>query len=378
MIRKLLLFTFACTSLFAEPIPGTTVAPGFKLQVFSDQIKQPRTIASRPDGVVFVTSAASDKIYGLKDTTGSGKSDKFWVVADNVTGSHGIELRGDDLYVAESGRILKIHLDKDAREKSREVILDEKSLPANGGHPTRMLAIGPDNRLYTGLGASSNINLDDKDPLSRKRQKVWSYALDGSDEQLFATGLRNTQKIDWQPETKELFGTDHGSDNISRDPLVNSDNPSCEFNHLIKGKDYGHPYVVTGADGKNMPRPEYAGFAETVEKLEKSLPAAFPLGGHVSPTGWIFYRGTAFPKEYRGAAIVCLRGSWNSSVKHGYRVEALLFENGKPVRAKTLVDFLSADKSKESDRPVDAANYPDGSVLFTGQTASRVYKLSAE
>ncbi|MEO6053699.1 MAG: PQQ-dependent sugar dehydrogenase [Chthoniobacterales bacterium] len=378
MIRKLLFLTFACSSLFAQTIPGTTVAPGFKLQIFSNQIKQPRTITSRPDGVVFVTSSASDKIYGLKDTTGSGVADQFWVVADNITGAHGIVSRGDDLYVGENGRILKIHLDKNAKEESRGVILDEKILPSGGGHNTRMLAIGPDNRVYTGLGSSSNIGLDNKDALALKRQKVWSYKLDGTDEQLIATGLRNTQKIDWQPETGELFGTDHGSDSISRNPPVNNDNPSCEFNHLIRGKDYGHPYVVTGADGKNMPRPEYAGYAETVEKLEKSLPAAFPLGGHMSPTGWIFYRGTTFPKEYHGAAIVCLRGSWNSTVKHGYRVEALIFENGNPVRAKTLVDFLSADKSKESDRPVDATNYPDGNILFTGETASRVYKLSTD
>ncbi|MEO6848149.1 MAG: PQQ-dependent sugar dehydrogenase [Chthoniobacterales bacterium] len=361
----------------AQTPPGITVDPQFKLQVFSDKIERPRTITARADGVVFVTSATKNQIFGLKDTTGTGVADQFWVVADNITGAHGIVSRGDDLYVGENGRILKIHLDKNAKEESRTVILDEKTLPSGGGHNTRMLAIGPDNRIYTGLGSSSNIGLDNKDALTLKRQKVWSYKLDGTDEQLFATGLRNTQKIDWNPKTSELFGTDHGSDNISPDPLINNDNPSCEFNHLIKGKDYGHPYVVTGADGKNAPRPEYAGYAETVEKLEKSLPAAFPLGGHMSPTGWIFYRGKTFPQEFRDSAILCLRGSWNSTVKHGYCVEALIFENGLPVKAKKLVDFLPPDKSREADRPVDASNYPDGSILFTGEIAGRVYKLSA-
>lgn len=362
----------------AADLDGITVAPGFRLAVFADGLKQPRTLAIREDGTVFLTQMDSGEILALKDDDGDGSADRRWVVAEDIRRPHGLVARGDALWVAESGRILRLDLDADAREKARTVVLDERTLPSGGGHWTRMLALGPDDRLYTGLGDSQNISTDDRDAVSRKRQKIWTYRQDGSDERLYCTGLRNTQKIDWHPRTGRLYGTDHGSDNFSADPVINNDNPACEFNRLEPGRDYGHPYVVTGADGKNRIRPEYADAPDIHQRMARSLPAAFALGGHVAPTGWTFYRGAGLGDDYDGAAFLCFRGSWNSTVKKGYALEAIVFQGGLPREARRIVSFLPRGGGHEQDRPVDAAQHPDGSLLFTGEVKGRIYRLTKQ
>jgi glucose/arabinose dehydrogenase len=69
------------------------------------------------------------------------------------------------------------------------------------------------------------------------------YNLDGSDGEIFASGLRNT--VGFLFDRKEIVGVDMGRDQIG------DDIPPEEINIIEQGKDYGWPYCY--GDGINNP-----------------------------------------------------------------------------------------------------------------------------
>ena len=47
---------------------------------------------------------------------------------------------------------------------------------------------------------------------------------------------------------------------------------------------------------------------------------AIVVAAHVAALGLTFYRGSAFPQDYRTDAFVAQHGSWNRTKKYGYDV----------------------------------------------------------
>ena len=56
-----------------------------------------------------------------------------------------------------------------------------------------------------------------------------------------------------------------------------------------------------------------------------TVPDVF-IQAHSAPLQIVFYKGEDFPAEYDGSAFVTLRGSWNRSIRTGYKVVRLLFD----------------------------------------------------
>ena len=94
--------------------------------------------------------------------------------------------------------------------------------------------------------------------------------------------------------------------------------------------------------------------------------ALWTFGSHWAANGWKFLQKNGAAGN-RGDAFVACRGSWNSSVKVGYRVQRVLFDEwtGKPYGSQMIVGTLGQDGTQVLARPVDCAEAPDGSVLFT-------------
>ena len=63
---------------------------------------------------------------------------------------------------------------------------------------------------------------------------------DGSELEIYASGIRNTVGFDWHPITEELWFTDNGRDRMG-------DNfPDDELNHAPEqGLDFGYPHCHT-------------------------------------------------------------------------------------------------------------------------------------
>jgi cytochrome c553 len=191
------------------------------------------------------------------------------------------------------------------------------------------------------------------------------YHPDGSGEEIFATGLRNSVGFDWRPEDGQIYATDNGRD------LLGDDFPPCELNRLVPGGFYGWPV----ASGDRVPDPDFGRGQEA--RIAASTPPVHGFRAHNAPLGMTFLRGDGVPAEYRGAAVVALHGSWNRKRKDGYKVVSLHWRaDGRIEERDFLTGFLGASDDDIIGRPVDVAEGPDGSVYVSDDYAGSVYRVA--
>ncbi len=178
---------------------------------------------------------------------------------------------------------------------------------------------------------------------------------------------------------------DHGSDWFGREvgdkegeqPITDY-NPPAEMNKYIQGGFYGHPFIV----GNRVPRYEFMKRPDIIELAAKTIVPEWCGGAHYAPCGMMFYTGNQFPAEIKNDAFVAYHGSWNRSVKSGYQVTRVLFENGKPYGELPYVKFLTDDQ-KVLGRPVDVIQAPDGTLFISddgnktvdGYKQNNIYRL---
>ena len=99
---------------------------------------------------------------------------------------------------------------------------------------------------------------------------------------------------------------------------------------------------------------------------------------HSAPLGIAFYDAAQFPPNYRGDAFVALHGSWNRSLRTGYKVIRLLFHDGHPTGE--YEDFLTGfviDDHRVWGRPVGVAVAHDGALLVTEDGNGTLWRIGA-
>lgn len=366
----------------AAAVPeGIWVRPGFKLTVAESTIKAPRFMQFGPDGALYVSVPRSGQIMACRD---KDKDGVFETVTTYVEGHdpksilQGLAWHDGALWFAE---ISAIYRSKDTNGDGRadEVIkvLDEEKLPiSGGGHRWRALLIH-NGRIYTHVGDQTNAT--DEPVEANERKKLWSFALDGSDKQLFATGIRNTEKFVIRPGTDEIWGVDHDIDMLGAElegkekkfgQPITDHNPPAELNHYKKGGFYGHPYIL----GKNLPNLNFLNRPDIAQLASQTIIPEWTMPAHCSANGMIFYHGSQIPHA-RGDAFVAMRGSWNATQKTGYCLSRILFEDGRPYGEQKMVNFLK-NNSEVLGRPADCTEAPDGSILISDDTGNKIYRLS--
>ncbi len=325
---------------------------GYQLEVFARDLGTPRMMQMTAGGDLIVSGYRSGYIALLKpDADGDGRSDGLAVLGRNLNLPHGLLLEGASLFVADVDRVMKYDFDGKALSNAR-VILD--GIP-EGGHSSRTLARGPDGYLYLSIGSSCNACVEGH---------AWRATIlrfkEGEAPQIFAAGLRNTVGFDWDPATGALYGVDNGRDNLGDDV------PDDEVNRIEQGKHYGWPFV----HGSGVEDPDVS--AQKPAELEVT-PQAFGLGGHVAPLSIVFLRHQAEAAS-NGSALVGEHGSWNRSVKSGYRIMRLVFEGA----AISEQPFLTGCEMKGEVicRPVGILEASDGSLYVSDDYAGAVYKIS--
>jgi len=312
-----------------------------------------------PNGDLLVSVPSEGAIYLLEqDADADGRADDVRPLVTGLNRPHGLDLHDGWLYIGETNRIVRVRYDPAERLVSgeREVIVAD--LPPDGGHWTRTLRFGPDDKLYVTIGSSCNVCVE-QDP---RRAAMVRYEPDGSKPKLFATGLRNAVGFDWQPGTGDLYATDNGRD------LLGDDFPPCELNRIVEGGFYGWPI----ANGNRIPDPDQG--VDQEERIRASLPPAHGFAAHTAPLGIAFYRGKAFPERYRGAAFVAQHGSWNRRELSGYRVVLLEFVDGAIRESDFAVGFENGEEV--IGRPVDVVDGPDGALYVSDDYAGVVYRIT--
>jgi glucose/arabinose dehydrogenase len=372
-----------------------TAPAGFKVNLYAGGLNNPRNIYVGPNGDVFTAQATTEidgikklganiigvgkseninespnNIILLRDTNGDGIADIKSVFLSSLNKPYGMLILNNWFYVANTDGLWRYpyKAGQTHMAASGTKIL---SLPAGGynNHWTRNLrSNAAGHKIYVSVGSGTN---DAEKGLENevRRADVLEINADGSNEHIYASGLRNPAGIDFQPGTGTLWASvnerDGLGDNIVPDYLTS----------VKQGGFYGWPWAYFGPhedpDHKN----------ERPDMVKKAIVPDVALGSHTASLGLAFYASDKFPQRYRGGAFIGQHGSWNSSKLVGYKVVFVPFVNGKPT--DKLEDFLTgfiADPVKQEvhGRPVGIAVLNDGSILVADDAGNKIWRVSAQ
>lgn len=331
---------------------------GFTISVYADNLPNARSLALGDNGVVFVGTGAKGNVYAVQDSNNDGMAEQRHIIASNLNMPNGVAYKDGSLYVAEINRIIRFdHITQQLANLPKPVVVYDQ-FPSDKHHGWKYLRFGPDNKLYTAVGAPCNICKPEKEIYA----SLVRLNPDGSDLEILARGIRNTVGFDWQPGTNALFFTDNGRD------YLGDDSPPDELNQWsVKGEHFGYPYC----HGGEIPDPEFA----ADKKCRQFTAPIWKFKAHIAALGLRFYQGKQFPVEYKNQLFVAQHGSWNRTVPQGYRVVLIKFNQGKPVSEQ---DFISGWLTKDGNvlgRPVDILALPDGSLLISDDKLGVIYKV---
>jgi glucose/arabinose dehydrogenase len=354
------------------PLDLIKMAPGFRIAVYATGVANARQMALGSKGTVFVgtrNKPAGDRVYAVVDKNGDHKADEVFTIAKGLNEPNGVAFRDGSLYIGEISRITRLDQIEDKLASPGEPVVVNDTLPKDTHHGQKFIAFGPDGMLYVPVGAPCNV-CEREDP---RYAAILRMKPDGSGTEVFASGVRNSVGFAWHPQTRELWFTDNGRDNMGDDV------PRDELNTAAKkGLHFGFPYCHQG----DVSDPE---LGKTRPCTEFQAPAR-PLDAHVAAIGMRFYTGKMFPPEYHNQVIVAEHGSWNRSVPQGYRL-SLVKLNGNKVVSYTRfaegwlrgVKPAPAGNAMVGDvwgRPADVLVMPDGALLVSDDKAGVIYRIS--
>lgn len=337
------------------PLDLIKLPPGFKIELYAE-VPDARSMALSPSGVLYVGNRDKDKVYAVKDSDKDGKADQQFVLASGLNMPNGVAFKDGNLYIAEVNRISVLKNIEASLANPPKLTVINDTYPKDAHHGWKYIAFGPDGKLYIPVGAPCNI-CESKDQIYASLTRINA---DGSGREIIASGIRNTVGFTWHPDSKELFFTDNGRDNLG------DDKPSCELNKLTTvGQHFGYPYCHEGT----IADAEFG----SKRKCSEFVPPFAKMGAHVAPLGLKFYTGNQFPAEYKNKIFVALHGSWNRTKKSGYNL-TLVDENGKT--SVFASGWLNNATQEVWGRPVDVLVNPDGSMFVSDDQAGVIYRIT--
>jgi putative membrane-bound dehydrogenase-like protein len=318
-----------------------------------------------------------ENIYRLADLNGDGVADQSQLVVDDfhdeVTDvASGVLANGKDLYVAVGPDLWRMI------DKNGDGIADEKTSLSHGygvhigfsGHGMSGVEMGPDGRIYWQIG---DIGFNGTD----KSGKKWEYPNsgviarsnpDGSDFEVFASGLRNTHE----------FAFDQYGNLISEDN--DGDHPG-EKERIV--------YVVNGSDAGWRSNWQYGKYRDPDNNAYKVwmdekmwLPrwegqAAYItpcIANYVSgPAGFVYNPGGALSNKYNNTFFVAeFVGNPAQSGVYGFKLnpKGATFELGE--NKKILGGVLPTGLDFGPDGALYVADYIDG---WSPRPYGRIWKM---
>src|ERR1700685_334027 len=193
------------------------VPDGFKVELYAENLKNPRLIRTAPNGDLFVAESGPGRILVLRGITGGGKPETTETFATGLTRPFGIAFYppGPDpkyVYVGNTNSVVRFPYqngDLKARGEPETVIANIPSgneRTGGGGHWTRDLAFSADGKkMYVAVGSRNNIADTDEDKSEYHRANILEANPDGSDLRVYASGIRNPVGIASDPATGVLW-----------------------------------------------------------------------------------------------------------------------------------------------------------------------------
>jgi glucose/arabinose dehydrogenase len=341
-------------------------------------LKNIRFLQFSEDGkTLFVSSRDEGIIYSLKDPDADGV---YQTVATFVKGKRsvqGMAVHDGWLYFQQpsEGSLARARdTNGDGVADDVETILPSGTLPKPGGHPYNAVLV-TDKEIYVSASDPQNMTEDLESP----SKKIYVFDLDGKNQRVFCSGVRNCEKLRFRPGTTEIWGFDHGSDNFGqsfgektgKDQPITNFNPNEELNHYVQDGFYGHPFIM----GNGVPRPEFSKRPDIIELADKTIAPEWLIHAHWAVLGYTWIASDYFAGQ-KGDIWFGSHGSWNSIPPTGAVVQHIIFDKvtGKPCGSETIVDCQGP--LRRFARPVDLAEAPDGTILWSSDEPDALYRIS--
>ncbi|HYE33457.1 MAG TPA: PVC-type heme-binding CxxCH protein [Methylomirabilota bacterium] len=238
----------------------------------------------------------SEIIRLVEDKDGNGIADSSVVFADGfnqvVSGTAaGVLASGGQLWFTCIPDLVHFTYSASGQANTRETLHTGYGVRTSvSGHDLHGLVRGFDGRIYFSVGdRGANVQTREGKQLNSVNSgAVFRCEPDGSNLEIFATGLRNPQDLAF-----DLFGNLWTHDNDT------SGDDSPRVLHIIEGGDYGwrQAYQFMDGFGPWVKEKVWEG------KLDDVLPSAG--AGAQGPSGLATYPGTGLPEKYRGALLAC-------------------------------------------------------------------------
>ncbi|VVP49183.1 hypothetical protein PS900_05294 [Pseudomonas fluorescens] len=376
----------------AKPV----AARGTQVAAFAEDLDHPRWLYVLPNGDVLVaeTSAppkpedgkgirgwvmkkvmgragagvpSANRITLLRDKDHDGVAETRTVFLQNLNSPFGMTLVGNDLYVADTDRLLRFHYESgDTQIKSPPIkVVDLPGGPLNHHWTKNVIASKDGSKLYVTVGSNSNVAENGMDK-EEGRAAIWEVDRATGQQRIFASGLRNPNGMAWEPHSGALWTAVNERDEIGSDLVPDY------ITSVKDGAFYGWPYSYYGQHVDIRVEPQ------NPDLVAKAIAPDYAVGPHTASLGLTFAENSKLPPPFTQGAFIGQHGSWNRNPHSGYKVIFVPFSAGKPVGkpVEVLTGFLN-DKEQAMGRPVGVVIDRQGDLLVADDVGNKVWRVSA-
>ncbi len=378
-------------------LPGAKLSlpPGFHIDSFATGLEGPRKMLLAPNGDIFVTEIRGGRVSVIHPAADGRRAARIDVFAKDLRQPFGLAFfpNAQDprwLYVAETNRVIRYpyHVGDVTPRGNVQTVIGQ--LPSGSGHSTRDIVFSPDGkRMFVSVGSASNVaeSMPKKTPAEiatweaqhglgtawdseTNRAVVLDFdAASPAQATVYAAGIRNCVGLTVQPQNGALWCTTNERDGLG-DDLV----PDYST-RVTRGQFYGWPWYYLGSTEDPRlkgERPDLAGKVAVPDVLYQSHSASLSMTFYAASGG-----NSAFPAAYVGDAFVAFHGSWNRSLRTGYKLVRVHMKNGEPTG--DYEDFLTGfvvDDAHVWGRPVATMELSDGSLLMSEDGNNAIFRIS--
>ena len=369
-------------------------AQGLEVAAFAEGLDHPRWLYVLPNGDVLVAETnappkpddskgikgwiadkvmaragaavpSANRITLLRDADHDGVAETRTVFLDNLNSPFGMTLVGDELYIADADKLLRVpyQAGENSIKANPVKVLDLPGGPLNH-HWTKNVIASPDGtKLYVTVGSNSNVGENGMDK-EEGRAAIWEVDRATGNHRIFASGLRNPNGMDWEPKTGKLWTAVNERDEIGSDLVPDY------ITSVKDGGFYGWPYSYYGQHVDVRVDPQ------NPELVAKAIAPDYAVGPHTASLGLSFAEGSKLPGFTEGV-FIGQHGSWNRKPHSGYKVIFVPFADGKPagMPIDVLTGFLNTDE-KAMGRPVGVVIDRQGDLLVADDVGNKVWRVS--
>ncbi|AXA57454.1 PQQ-dependent sugar dehydrogenase [Pseudomonas thivervalensis] len=374
-----------------------TPAQGLQVGAFAEGLDHPRWLYVLPNGDVLVAETnappkpddskgvrgwvmkkvmgragagvpSPNRITLLRDTNHDGIAETRTVFLENLNSPFGMTLVGNDLYVADTDRLIRFpYKEGDTQIKAQPTkVVDLPGGTLNHHWTKNVIASRDGSKLYVTTGSNSNVAENGMEA-EEGRAAIWEVDRASGNHRIFASGLRNPNGLAWEPRSGALWTAVNERDEIGSDLVPDY------ITSVKDGAFYGWPYSYYGQNVDARVEPQNPAL------VAKAIAPDYAVGPHTASLGLTFAEGSALPAPFTEGAFIGQHGSWNRKPHSGYKVIFVPFNGGKPVGqpVDVLTGFLNADE-KAQGRPVGVVIDKQGGLLVADDVGNKIWRVSGK